>query len=142
MTAEFLAGDGGTLQLFSEPAANRTPQDIATALVNQTFPDTRIAYEIPNAMVGYQPGYGKVADCWPQGANSSYLRMRVIVMVAVKNDLALVAAAVGPFRAVRPGFRNRQAVRRQPSNRFGHGQIREQLQLARRPATVSTSVRW
>jgi hypothetical protein len=102
VTADFLGGDGGTLQLFSQPANNRTPQDIATALVNETFPDTRIAYEIPNAMVGYQPGYGKVADCWPQGANSSYLRMRVIVMVAVKNDLALVASAVGPFRQFGP----------------------------------------
>ena len=102
VTADFLGGDGGTLQLFSEPAANRSPQDIATALVNETFPDTRTAYEIPNAMVGYQAGYGKVADCWPQGANSSYLRMRVIVMVAVKNDIALVAAAVGPFHQFGP----------------------------------------
>ena len=104
VTADFLGGDGGTLQLFSQPAANRTPKDIATALVKQTFPDTRIAYEIPNAMVGYQPGYGQVADCWPQGANSSYMKMRVLVMVAVKNDLALVAAAVGPFREFGPDF--------------------------------------
>ena len=53
-------------------------------------------------MVGYQSGYGEVADCWPQGANSSYMRMRVLVMVAVKNDLALVAAAVGPFHRSAP----------------------------------------
>jgi hypothetical protein len=104
VTADFLAGDGGTLQLFSEPAAGRSPQEIAKALVNRTFPDTRVAYEIPNAMVGYQPGYGEVADCWPQGSNSSYLRMRVLVMVAVKNDVALVAAAVGPYRQFGPDF--------------------------------------
>lgn len=104
VTAEFLAGDGGTLQLFSEPAAGRTPRDIAKALVDSTFPDTRTAYEIPNAMVGYRSGYGEVADCWPQGANSSYLRMRVIVMVAVKDDLALVAAAVGPYHRFGPDF--------------------------------------
>jgi hypothetical protein len=55
-------------------------------------------------MVGYQPGYGEAADCWPQGANSSYMKMRVLVMVAVKNDLALVAAAVGPFRQFGPDF--------------------------------------
>jgi hypothetical protein len=104
VTAEFLAGDGGTLQLFSEPAAGRSAQEIAKALVGRTFPDTRTAYEIPNAMVGYEPGYGEVADCWPQGANSSYLRMRVMVMVAVKNDLALVAAAVGPYHQFGPDF--------------------------------------
>ncbi|ULE34615.1 hypothetical protein [Mycobacterium sp. IDR2000157661] len=104
VTAEFVGGDGGTLRLFSEPARGRTPQQIAKTLVSQTFPDTRTAYEIPNAMVGYRPGYGEVADCWPQGANASYLRMRVLVMVAVKDDLALVAAAVGPFRQFTPDF--------------------------------------
>jgi hypothetical protein len=104
VTADFLGGDGGTMQLFSEPAGNRSPEEIAKALINKTFPDTRTAYEIPNAMVGYQPGYGEVADCWPQGSNSSYMRMRVLVMVAVKNDLALVAAAVGPFRQFGPDF--------------------------------------
>lgn len=104
VTAELLTGDGGTLQLFSEPAAGRSEREIAKSLIASTFPDTRTAYEIPNAMVGYQPGYGEVADCWPQGANSSYLRMRVLVMVAVKNDLALVAAAVGPYHQFGPDF--------------------------------------
>ncbi|OMC34260.1 hypothetical protein A5742_14150 [Mycolicibacterium fortuitum] len=100
--AEFTGGDGGMLQLISQPAGNRTPQDIATSLVEQTFPDTKTAYEIPNAMVGYQPGFGLVADCWPQGAAMNYSRMRVIVMVAVKNDLALIASAVGPYREFGP----------------------------------------
>jgi hypothetical protein len=104
VTAEFTAGDGGMLQLFSMPAAGRTPKEIADKLVNDTFPDTKTAYQIPNAMVGYQPGYGEAADCWPQGANSSYARMRILVMVAVKNDLALIAAAVGPFHEFGPDF--------------------------------------
>jgi hypothetical protein len=104
VTADLLVGDGGTLQLLSQPAGNRSPVQIAKDLVKQTFPDTRTAYKIPNAMVGYQPGYGEAADCWPQGMNSSYMKMRVLVMVAVKNDLALVAAAVGPFRAFGPDF--------------------------------------
>jgi hypothetical protein len=104
VTADLQAGDGGTLQLMSEPAANRSPEQIAKGLISKTFPDARTAYKIPNAMVGYQPGYGEAADCWPQGANSSYMKMRVLVMVAVKNDLALVAAAVGPFREFGPDF--------------------------------------
>lgn len=102
--ADFLGGDGGTMQLMSRPANGQTAEQIAKSLVKQTFPDSKIAYEIPNAMVGYQPGYGLAADCWPQGANSNYMRMRVIAMVAVKNDLALVAAAVGPFRQFGPDF--------------------------------------
>ncbi|GAB7071856.1 hypothetical protein H7J06_21825 [Mycobacterium hodleri] len=104
VTADLLAGDGGTLRLFSEPATGRTPKQIANQLVKATFPDTKMAYEIPNAMVGYQPGYGLVADCWPQGSNASYSRMRLVVVVAVKNDLALVAGAVGPYHAFGPDF--------------------------------------
>ncbi|MGB3480940.1 MAG: zinc ribbon domain-containing protein [Mycobacterium sp.] len=104
VTAVLRAGDGGTMQLFSRPANGRSPQQIATDLVNETFPDTKTAYEIPNTMVGYQHGYGLAADLWPQGAMSSSTRMRIIVMVAVKNDLALIAGAVGPYRAFGPDF--------------------------------------
>lgn len=103
VTAEFQAGDGGMLQLFSEPAGGRSAEDIANTLVRKTFPDTKTAYDIPNAMVGYHPGFGLVADCWPQGATSNYMRMRVLVLVAVKDDLALVASAVGPYREFGPG---------------------------------------
>lgn len=104
ITAVLQAGDGGTMQLFSRPAAGRTPKEIAEGLVNETFQNTKTAYEIPNTMVGYQHGYGLAADMWPQGAMSSSARMRVIVMVAVKNDLALIAGAVGPYRAFGPDF--------------------------------------
>jgi hypothetical protein len=55
-------------------------------------------------MVGYQPGYGVVADDWPQGASTSYSRVRILIMTAVKNDLALVAFATGPFRMFGPDF--------------------------------------
>ncbi|BBY28420.1 hypothetical protein [Mycolicibacterium sediminis] len=104
INADLLAGDGGTLQLFSRPALGRPPRDIAYDLIRESIPDTKTAYEIPNAMVGYQPGFGVAADHWPQGATASYSRMRVLVMVAVKNDLALIAAAHGPYHAFGPEF--------------------------------------
>ena len=104
VTARYLTGDTGTLQLFSQPAQDRSPQQIASALIRKAFPDARTDFKIPNAMVGYQPGYGEVADSWPQGTNSSYIRMRIMVMVAVKNGLALVAYAVGPYHQFGPGF--------------------------------------
>lgn len=104
VTAVLQAGDGGTMRLFSRPAQGRSAEEIAVELVNETFPDTKTAYEIPNTMVGYQPGYGLAADLWPQGAMSSSSRMRIIVMVAVKNDVALIAGAVGPYRAFGPDF--------------------------------------
>ena len=55
-------GDGGVMQLFSEPANGRSPRDIVKAAIRRTHPNAKVDYEIPNAMVGYQPGYGEVAD--------------------------------------------------------------------------------
>lgn len=103
VTAVLTAGDGGTLRLFSQPAAGRNSQQIADTLLQDGFPDARFAYELPNATVGYHRGYGEVADFQPIGDSSQAARLRVIVIVAVKNDLALIAAAEGPFLQFSPG---------------------------------------
>jgi hypothetical protein len=104
VVAEFTAGDGGTMQLFGVPAAGRSPQDVAQSLIDETYPDAKKAYEIPNAMVGYQLGYGQVADYYPQDASGKFARLRVLVMVAIKNGLALIATAVGPYHQFTPSF--------------------------------------
>ncbi len=104
VTATLTAGDGGVMQLFAEPAGGRSAKDVATRILRRTYPDAKVAYEIPNAMVGYQPGYGEVADVWPQGSAASYSRVRIVVLVAVKNDVALVAFATGPYHAFGPDF--------------------------------------
>lgn len=104
VTAKFTGGDTGVLQLFSQPARGRTAKDIAKGLIQHKFPDAKTAYEIPNATVGYQAGYGEVADSWPPNGSGSYIRIRTIILVAVKNDLALVAGAAGPYHAFGPDF--------------------------------------
>jgi len=101
---EFTGGDTGTLDLFGLPAEDRTPKQIAEHLIHEWYPDATVDYEIPNAMVGYRPGYGVVADDYPQGASGSFTRLRMVVMVAVKNDYALVAAATGPYHEFAPDF--------------------------------------
>lgn len=100
----FGAGDQGTLELSGEPAGDRTPRQIAKDLLMRSFPDASTAYEIPNAMLGYQPGYGEVADDYPVDFDDNYAHLRVLVIVAVKNGLALIAAAVGPYHEFTPSF--------------------------------------
>ena len=104
VTATFTAGDGGVMQLFSERANGRSARDITKAAIKKAYPDAKISYEIPNAMVGYQPGYGEVADDWPQSSSSTTSRVRILVMTAVKNDVALIAFATGPYHAFGPDF--------------------------------------
>jgi len=102
VTATFTGGDGGVMQLFSLPANGRSAREIAKAALRKAYPDATFAYEIPNAMVGYQPGYGEAADDWPQSTTATYSRVRIIGMAAVKNDVALIAFAIGPYRVFGP----------------------------------------
>jgi hypothetical protein len=100
----FVGGDTGTMQLFGLPAANRTPKQITEDLIGEYYPDATTDYEIPNALVGYEPGYGVVVDEYPQDSSGAFTRLRLVVMAAVKNDYALVAAAIGPYHEFSPDF--------------------------------------
>ena len=66
-------------------------------LIDAKYPNADIAYELPNAHVGYQHGYGVVADFQPTGVSTNF-QLRLIIVAAVKNDLALIAVAEGPFK--------------------------------------------
>lgn len=102
VTAELNIGDGGTLRLFSQPAEGRDAKTVATDLLGEMYPDAVTSYELPNAILGYEPGYGEVADDWPKGTATDDDHLRILIVVAVKNDLALVAGAVGPFHQFGP----------------------------------------
>ncbi len=104
VTATSTWGDRGTMRLTSEPAAGRTPQEVARSFVARSFPIATTAFEIPNAMVGFEPGYGEVADIFPLKLDNSSRRLRSVVVVAIKNDLALIAAAIGPYHEFGPNF--------------------------------------
>jgi hypothetical protein len=93
----FTAGDTGTMQFFGLPAQGRTSKQIAEDLIGEKYPDATTDYEVPNAMVGYQPGYGVVKDEYPQDASGTFTRLRVLVMVAIRKNYALVAVAIGPY---------------------------------------------
>src|SRR4029077_17490017 len=73
-------------------------------LISEQYPDATTDYEIPNALVGYQPGYGVVKDEYPQDAAGTFTRLRLLVMVGIKKDYALVAAATGPYHQFSPNF--------------------------------------
>ncbi|MFI5506848.1 zinc ribbon domain-containing protein [Mycobacterium sp. NPDC051804] len=95
---EYVGGDTGTMSLFGLPAEGRTPKEITESLIQGKYPFAKIDYEIPNAMVGYELGYGVVMNEYPQDARGAFSRLRLVVLVAVRNDYALVAGAIGPFR--------------------------------------------
>ncbi|MEI7915174.1 MAG: hypothetical protein WCH82_10540 [Mycobacteriaceae bacterium] len=103
VTARMKAGSGGVLRLFSEPASGRVARQVVRQILDKSYPNADIAYELPNSHVGYQYGYGVVADFQPAGVATNY-QLRMIIVAAVKNDLALIAVAEGPFRRFTPDF--------------------------------------
>jgi hypothetical protein len=87
----------GQIKLFGTPANNRTPRQIVEQYIGSNYRTAQTAYQIPNAMVGYEPGYGEVDDFSLENPNAASKRGRLLVMTAVKNELALVAVAEGPM---------------------------------------------
>jgi hypothetical protein len=65
--------------------------------IQKNYRTAQTAYQIPNAIVGYEPGYGEVDDFSLEDPNAASTRGRLLVMTAVKNGLALVAVAEGPM---------------------------------------------
>lgn len=101
---EYFGGDTGTLDLWGEPADKRTPRQVVDKMIAEYYPDATLDYEIPNAMVGYEPGYGAVFDQYPQDSSGDYTRLRLVTLCAVKNDYALVASAIGPYHEFTPDY--------------------------------------
>ncbi len=104
VSLEYSGGDTGTLDLWGEPAEERTAKQVIDDMITEYYPDATLHYEIPNAMVGYQPGYGAVFDQYPQDSSGSFTRLRLVALSAVKKDYALIALAVGPYHEYTPAF--------------------------------------
>jgi hypothetical protein len=93
-SASWVDGDNAVM-LFGGPT-DSNPRDIAQRVVHKVSANATLSYEIPNARVGYEGGYGEIDDFAPLNSSGSYNPQRVVVVVAVKNGVALVAAAAGP----------------------------------------------
>lgn len=97
VTAKMTTGDRGVLRMFSLPANGRLARQVIEQYMAKEYPSYSVAYELPNAMVGYRLGYGVVINYQTPGL-SARNDMRAVVIASVKDDLALIAIADGPFR--------------------------------------------
>ncbi|MFZ0668562.1 MAG: hypothetical protein WAM97_22625 [Acidimicrobiales bacterium] len=87
----------GYLQVAGVPDQNgsQTAEQVVDSIVNNNASGAQLAYVIPGAMVGYQPGYGAAYDFTGNSGDGSNQTQRIIVMAAVRNGLAIVTFCVG-----------------------------------------------
>lgn len=80
----------------------RDAQGIVTDAQQNNFPDASLAFTIPNADIGYTPGYGNVYDLTTAPGNGEAIHQRLILIAAVKRGVAVVFVGLGPYRPTTP----------------------------------------
>ena len=71
-------------------------RSLSAPVVAQAAPGAQLIYQVPGAMLGYEPGFGQAYDVQAASSSGSTTTVRMIVIAAVKNGVAVVAIAVGP----------------------------------------------
>jgi hypothetical protein len=92
-------GDTTQVQVFGEPAEGTSDQGIVQAIVSQVAPGAQPVYQVPGAMVGYEPGYGEAFDVQSASSDGSTTTTRIIVIGAVHNNFGIAVIAVGKLLA-------------------------------------------
>jgi hypothetical protein len=80
----------------------RSPQQIVNDVQQNNYADASYAYTIPGADLGYTPGYGNVYDVTVAPGGGAAVHDRLIVIAAVKNNVAVVFLGLGPYQATNP----------------------------------------
>ena len=111
---EYLGGDTGTMELFGRAcrrAARRSRS--SDKMIGDDYPDATLDYEIPNAMVGYEPGYGAVFDEYPQDTSGEFTRLRIVACRG-QERLRVGRHSGRAVPRIQSGFRAGPPVGRQP----------------------------
>jgi hypothetical protein len=88
--------------VIAGPASGRSAQQIVRDLELQERRmgrDTGWVYDVQGAEVGYTLGYGSIYDQTFAPATGPTVPMRLVIVVAVKNGLAISGVALAPFVA-------------------------------------------
>jgi len=80
----------------------RDAHQIVDDTQSSNFVDATPAYTIPGADVGYTPGYGNVYDLSVAPNGGASVHDRLIIIAAIKGNVAVVFVGLGPFRKTDP----------------------------------------
>ena len=95
LTYDYVEGGDSSLDVAGGSAGGATAETEVQNVVAQDFPDTQPTYELPDPLIGYEPGYGAAYSVQPASADGSTRTDQVVVAAAVKNGFAIIVLEEG-----------------------------------------------
>jgi hypothetical protein len=102
----FKASYGGTsyLGVIGQRDAAATPEHIVNDVVSQVAPNAQLEFVMPQAYVGYWPGYGGVFETQVPSGDGHSIDYELVVMAAVRDGFGIAVVASGEMlKRVTPG---------------------------------------
>ncbi len=102
----FKSSYGGTSELavVGELDAGATPQQIVDDEVSRIAPNAQVQFQMPEAYVGYWPGYGAAFETEVPSADGHSATYELVVMAAVHDGFGIAVVASGEvLSSVTPG---------------------------------------
>jgi hypothetical protein len=96
LTASSNAGPIGFPYGFFGTAANgRSAEQVAQAYQSSSFPQATMLYQITQAGLGYEPGWGAVYDLNVQAPDGGSIDSRLFVVTSISGNTAVTFAGIG-----------------------------------------------
>jgi hypothetical protein len=95
LTYDFNQGGPGSIEILGAAANGATAETAVAGFAKQEFPDAQPAYELPDPLIGYQPGFGLAYNVQPASSSGSTSTDQVVVAAGVENGFVIVVQAVG-----------------------------------------------
>jgi hypothetical protein len=92
---DYVHGGLSSIEILGTAAHGDTPQTAVEQFASQEFPNTQPVYQLPNPLIGYQPGFGAAFNVQPASADGSTGTDQVVVAAAVHNGFVIVVQVEG-----------------------------------------------
>ena len=97
-------GGASYLGVIGEPADSVTPQQIVNDEASQIAPNAQVQFLMPQAYVGYWPGYGEAFETQVASADGHSATYELVVIAAVHDGFGIAVVASGELLSqVTPG---------------------------------------
>jgi hypothetical protein len=95
VTYDFNQGGVSSIEVLGAGANGATAESAVAGIANQEFPDVQPTYELPNPLIGYQPGFGAAFNVQPASSDGSTSTDQVVVAAGVQNGFVILVQVVG-----------------------------------------------